>query len=311
MTDGRAACAATAQELARRAYEDLGAAGVNIMQSSGSAAWQTVFHLHFHVIPRYADDPLVLPWKPTGAIRLRSQQQRHSCAGLRSDRGAHRPRREPAAASRAARGAPRAAGRRARCTGVQAHRGRRRARDRARAGGRGLPGRDRRRVPPGGFQDQITDACDGFDGVGIDAWLWGDWHSDDRRRPQDRAPGRARGRPPARAAPRARGRGARVPARHDGAHREDRPCQARRCSRTSGRPSGPARPTPPSTRSSRTSRRSSCARCASSPGSAAATSSSTRRTTRCSSTLSGARSTRRRGWPAESGSRAGSSSTTR
>ncbi len=40
------ACAATAQELARRAYEDLGAAGVNIMQSSGSAAWQTVFHLH-------------------------------------------------------------------------------------------------------------------------------------------------------------------------------------------------------------------------------------------------------------------------
>jgi len=61
------ACAATAQELARRAYEDLGAAGVNIMQSSGSAAWQTVFHLHLHVIPRYADDPLVLPWKPTGA----------------------------------------------------------------------------------------------------------------------------------------------------------------------------------------------------------------------------------------------------
>ena len=60
------ACAATAQELARRAYEDLGAAGVNIMQSSGSAAWQTVFHLHLHVIPRYADDPLVLPWKPTG-----------------------------------------------------------------------------------------------------------------------------------------------------------------------------------------------------------------------------------------------------
>jgi 5-methyltetrahydropteroyltriglutamate--homocysteine methyltransferase len=28
------------------------------------------------------------------------------------------------------------------------------------------------------FQDQITDACEGFDGVGIDAWLWGDWHSD-------------------------------------------------------------------------------------------------------------------------------------
>jgi histidine triad (HIT) family protein len=59
------ACALAVQEMARRAYEDLGAAGVNVLQSSGSAAWQTVFHLHFHVIPRYPDDPLVLPWQPT------------------------------------------------------------------------------------------------------------------------------------------------------------------------------------------------------------------------------------------------------
>jgi histidine triad (HIT) family protein len=58
-----AACALVAQELARRAYEDLGAAGVNVLQSSGAPAWQSVFHLHFHVIPRYAGDPLVLPWK--------------------------------------------------------------------------------------------------------------------------------------------------------------------------------------------------------------------------------------------------------
>jgi histidine triad (HIT) family protein len=57
-----AACAAVAQELARRAYEDLGAAGVNVLQASGAAAWQSVFHLHFHVIPRYVGDPLVLPW---------------------------------------------------------------------------------------------------------------------------------------------------------------------------------------------------------------------------------------------------------
>ena len=28
------------------------------------AAWQTVFHLHVHVIPRYEDDPLRLPWVP-------------------------------------------------------------------------------------------------------------------------------------------------------------------------------------------------------------------------------------------------------
>ena len=61
--DDVTAVALVAQELARRAYEDLGAEGVNILQSSGSAAWQSVFHLHFHVIPRYAGDPLVLPWK--------------------------------------------------------------------------------------------------------------------------------------------------------------------------------------------------------------------------------------------------------
>src|ERR1700709_1158198 len=60
-----AACGVAAQELARRAYEDLGAAGVNVLQSSGSAAWQSVFHLHFHVIPRYVGDPLVLPWQHT------------------------------------------------------------------------------------------------------------------------------------------------------------------------------------------------------------------------------------------------------
>ena len=27
-------------------------------------AWQTVFHFHIHVIPRYAADPLRLPWTP-------------------------------------------------------------------------------------------------------------------------------------------------------------------------------------------------------------------------------------------------------
>jgi histidine triad (HIT) family protein len=37
---------------------------VNLLNSCGQAAWQTVFHFHIHVIPRYDDDPLRLPWKP-------------------------------------------------------------------------------------------------------------------------------------------------------------------------------------------------------------------------------------------------------
>ncbi|WP_249010046.1 HIT family protein [Conexibacter sp. DBS9H8] len=54
----------SAQRMARRVSERLGADGVNLINSCGAAGWQTVFHLHFHVIPRYAGDPLRLPWVP-------------------------------------------------------------------------------------------------------------------------------------------------------------------------------------------------------------------------------------------------------
>ncbi len=50
--------------MAKRVSDRLGADGVNLINSCGAAAWQTVFHLHFHVIPRYAGDPLALPWVP-------------------------------------------------------------------------------------------------------------------------------------------------------------------------------------------------------------------------------------------------------
>jgi histidine triad (HIT) family protein len=64
--DDLTAAAAAAQLLAGRAFDRLGAAGVTVMQSNGAAAWQTVFHYHVHVIPRYDGDPLVLPWTPGG-----------------------------------------------------------------------------------------------------------------------------------------------------------------------------------------------------------------------------------------------------
>ena len=34
----------------------------NVITSKGVAATQTVFHLHVHVVPRSADDGLLLPW---------------------------------------------------------------------------------------------------------------------------------------------------------------------------------------------------------------------------------------------------------
>jgi histidine triad (HIT) family protein len=59
-----AACLLAARELAQRAKDRLGADGVNLLNSCGRDAWQTVFHFHVHVIPRYVGDPLRLPWVP-------------------------------------------------------------------------------------------------------------------------------------------------------------------------------------------------------------------------------------------------------
>jgi histidine triad (HIT) family protein len=64
-----AACAEAAQKLAGLVSEKLGADGVNLINSCGQAAWQTVYHFHIHVIPRYAGDPLRLPWHPAPGDR--------------------------------------------------------------------------------------------------------------------------------------------------------------------------------------------------------------------------------------------------
>jgi histidine triad (HIT) family protein len=63
------ACAMAAKQLAARVSERLDADGVNLLNSCGSAAWQTVFHFHVHVIPRYVGDPLQLPWHPAPGDR--------------------------------------------------------------------------------------------------------------------------------------------------------------------------------------------------------------------------------------------------
>jgi histidine triad (HIT) family protein len=58
------AVALAARRLAERAKQRLRADGVNLVNSCGAVAWQSVFHFHMHVIPRYEDDPLRLPWVP-------------------------------------------------------------------------------------------------------------------------------------------------------------------------------------------------------------------------------------------------------
>jgi histidine triad (HIT) family protein len=69
--DDLAAVAQAAQRLAKRMPDALGAEGVNLINSCGSVAWQTVFHFHLHVIPRYSYDTVRLPWTPgDGGERL-------------------------------------------------------------------------------------------------------------------------------------------------------------------------------------------------------------------------------------------------
>jgi histidine triad (HIT) family protein len=53
-----------ARRVAERIRETLEPGGFNILHNIGRVAWQSIFHFHVHVIPRYADDALQLPWMP-------------------------------------------------------------------------------------------------------------------------------------------------------------------------------------------------------------------------------------------------------
>jgi histidine triad (HIT) family protein len=53
-----AACLATAQRIARAQIAAFGAQGITIQQFNEPAGGQVVFHLHFHVLPRWEGQPL-------------------------------------------------------------------------------------------------------------------------------------------------------------------------------------------------------------------------------------------------------------
>ena len=57
----------SARRIAARMQEALSPDGFNVLNNVGRAAWQSIFHFHVHVIPRYHDDPLQLPWLPEPA----------------------------------------------------------------------------------------------------------------------------------------------------------------------------------------------------------------------------------------------------
>ena len=60
--DVYASVARTAKLVADLLRDKLKSDGTTILQMSKEAGWQTVFHLHIHVIPRWEGDSLHKPW---------------------------------------------------------------------------------------------------------------------------------------------------------------------------------------------------------------------------------------------------------
>ncbi len=53
-----------AKKLGATLKDGLQADGLNLVQNNGTAAGQTVFHFHLHLIPRYANDTVNVKWQP-------------------------------------------------------------------------------------------------------------------------------------------------------------------------------------------------------------------------------------------------------
>ncbi len=54
-----AAVIARVKKVAAHLKDALPCDGFNILQNNGEAAGQSVFHLHFHIVPRYGHEPIV------------------------------------------------------------------------------------------------------------------------------------------------------------------------------------------------------------------------------------------------------------
>lgn len=64
---------AAAWRIARAVQAAFAPAGMTILQANRAAGWQTVPHLHLHVLPRHADDGVELTWprKEPGLEKLK------------------------------------------------------------------------------------------------------------------------------------------------------------------------------------------------------------------------------------------------
>jgi histidine triad (HIT) family protein len=57
-----AALFVAAHRIAQAVNKTFRPAGITVLQANKAAAWQTVPHLHLHVLPRHADDGVTITW---------------------------------------------------------------------------------------------------------------------------------------------------------------------------------------------------------------------------------------------------------
>lgn len=71
---------ALATVVARALKEKLDCQGLNLLQNNGEVAGQTVPHFHLHLIPRYTDDGMTIPWKTK---EFTNQEMQELAEGIR------------------------------------------------------------------------------------------------------------------------------------------------------------------------------------------------------------------------------------
>ncbi|MBW8709427.1 MAG: HIT family protein [Alphaproteobacteria bacterium] len=78
--DGMAAMMATTQKLAKAVDKALSPDGILLKQYNGAAAGQSVFHIHFHIVPRWEGVPMA----PHGKVMVQAAVLEPIAAKIRS-----------------------------------------------------------------------------------------------------------------------------------------------------------------------------------------------------------------------------------
>ena len=78
--DGLCAMMATVQRVAHAVDKALGPGGILLKQYNRAAAGQSVFHVHFHIVPRWEDVPMA----PHGKVMVEAARLEPIAAKIRS-----------------------------------------------------------------------------------------------------------------------------------------------------------------------------------------------------------------------------------